>query len=909
MKNGLVLLTLGALVVTGCQNKGLEGSADLVAAAAYCPQIASSDENLQISGQSEVKAGNLVNYTLEQNGNCVSSSDVAWKAAGASRSSSSSSGLVSVFQRSGSYVITARKTNSTGVQSMSTVTTVVKEDIKLVGPQAGYTFNPLEFVIVAPEDRQFISILWNFGEGASDDAGGKNVSHAFFSEGEYLVTAKVTDIEGAVTKVQLRVTIMPMLDGVDCLSDLRISGADEAKINVATNMYVFIPACLTNHVGSVRWNFGDGNTGNAQNINHTYTAVGSYPVTATLYLVDSQEPWVTLDHKVNVIKDLEIEPEPEEPEVPGKCKISGETRSSQGDLYSEEVVCGIDGKKTVTYRDTVVEECKLVIEELNWVETSRTKEITHEGLCQGQSCKLSDGSLLLDGMSKVFYSSSTPSGTCESVSETRTCSNGVLTGSTASSQLTCDNGCGDFGSHGTVKTDVVTGEVQVALQCRFQEEGFVDIFNQMSDQICKDGQVINTNTRQGSLKVAGSCPVYSYSPSDRWSACSANCGGEQTRIFQCVDDKGVKVDDLRCADQVVPAESRLCDANPEAVRREEVSSAVEEASGSISCPSNQIGVIMNKREVITTKIYACIQHSVQLESETAVPGAWVEEKYCRDYVPRRCSQDSISNSEALGRYKWMVKCQNELPVVKEFLATFADVSAMVGKTEVQVGGTGRHLYPTFMDRAYSPEKPWIAPKRENADCTMPTTAYVAAVCVSSCATPEQQLIVEDVVSKKMKYVPFVQALTQKLEHIGTLKNTNSMSSKAIAKAKVDQWVTELIDTEHEILVFKMKSGKELRLTKNHPVLTKEGMMKEAKEFVVGEELVQLGGALDPIKSIDQIKHFGKVYNVFVQSSEPQKNIVITNGYLNGTAYFQNEGTKDMNRQLFRRNLTEGVFGK
>ncbi len=909
MKNGMFLLTLGALVVSGCQNKGLEGSADLVAAASYCPQIASSGEDLQISGKSEAAAGNLVNYTLEQNGNCVSSSDVTWKAAGASRSSSSSSGLVSVFQRSGSYVVTARQTNSTGVQSMSTVTTVVKDQIKLVGPQAGFTFNPLEFTVVVPEGSQVLGVLWNFGEGTADDAGGKTVSHSFFSEGEYLVTAKVTDGEGTVTTVQLRVTIMSMLDGVNCLSDLRVSGADEAKVDVATNMYVFIPQCLTNHIGSVRWNFGDGTTGNAQNVNHTYTSVGTYAVTATLYLVDSQEPWVVLDHKVNVTKDLEVEPEPEEPEVPGKCKVSGDTRSTQGDLYSEEVACGIDGKKTVTYRDTVIEECKLVIEELNWVETSRTKEITHEGSCQGQSCKLPDGSLLLDGMSKVFYSSSAPAGTCQSVSENRTCSNGVLSGSATHTQLTCNNGCGDFGPHGTVKTEVVTGEVQVPLACRFQEEGFVDIFNQVSDQICKDGQVINTNTHQGSLKVAGSCPVYSYTPSETWTACSDNCGGQQTRIFQCVDDKGVKVDDIRCADKTAPSESRLCDANPEAVRRQEVSSAFEEASGSISCPANQIGVIVNTREVVTTKVFACIQHAVQLESETAVPGAWVEEKYCRDYVPQRCSQDSISNSQAEGRYLWMVKCQDKLPVVKEFLANFTDLTAKIGKTEIQVGGSGRHLYPTFMDRAYSPEKPWIAPKTENAACTMPSTAYVAAVCVSSCATPEQQLIVEDVINKKMKYVPFIEALTQKIAHVGTLKNADSISSKAIAKAKVEQWVTEMLDTEHDILVFKMKSGKELRLTKNHPVLTKDGMMKEAKEFVVGEELVQLGGALDPIKSIKEIRHFGKVYNVFVQSSEPQKNIVITNGYLNGTAYFQNEGAQDMNRQLFRRNLTEGVFGK
>ncbi|MNT27430.1 hypothetical protein D3C72_1630600 [compost metagenome] len=107
----------------------------------------------------------------------------------------------------------------------------------------------------------------------------------------------------------------------------------------------------------------------------------------------------------------------------------------------------------------------------------------------------------------------------------------------------------------------------------------------------------------------------------------------------------------------------------------------------------------------------------------------------------------------------------------------------------------------------------------------------------------------------------------------------------------------------------MKSGRELRVTKNHPLLTADGMMKMASEFKSDDSLVQLGGSLDRIASIEEIKHFGKVYNLFVESDEAAKNIVVTNGYLNGTAYFQNAGAKDMNRSLFRSQMTRGVFSK
>ena len=62
-------------------------------------------------------------------------------------------------------------------------------------------------------------------------------------------------------------------------------------------------------------------------------------------------------------------------------------------------------------------------------------------------------------------------------------------------------------------------------------------------------------------------------------------------------------------------------------------------------------------------------------------------------------------------------------------------------------------------------------------------------------------------------------------------------------------------------------------------------------------------------SIRKFNYFGKVYNLFVKSSALHKNIVVTNGYLNGTAYFQNDGAQHLNRQLFRGALIKGVLDK
>jgi cyclopropane fatty-acyl-phospholipid synthase-like methyltransferase len=81
------------------------------------------------------------------------------------------------------------------------------------------------------------------------------------------------------------------------------------------------------------------------------------------------------------------------------------------------------------------------------------------------------------------------------------------------------------------------------------------------------------------------------------------------------------------------------------------------------------------------------------------------------------------------------------------------------------------------------------------------------------------------------------------------------------------------------------------------------------DLKVGDELVQLGGRTDRIVSLEHVKHFGKVYNVFVRSADPMKNVVVTGGYLNGTAFYQNEGAKFLNRRVFQGKLTNGVFSK
>ncbi|WP_413943147.1 PKD domain-containing protein [Bdellovibrio sp. HCB-162] len=928
MNTRILLVALGLCALSaGCQ-KAPETSGDVELSSSTSSVSCKpgsqkiSPDALQIQGETVGQKGEAISYKLNEQLSCDGSQQVVWKTVGGSTTVAPS--VTSVFKKAGTYIVTAHVEDSsiasssrvaakatadtTTTQEVSFKTVVVGSEIVMIAPQVGVTGQPVTFDLGVPSTINLLEAYWTFGDGTPSQYSKDPIAHTFAAAGTYLVKVVVVGNPGGEKMLTQSIVISD--EEVVCSAAAAISGPSEVKVGAAATLSLYMPQCLADQVGAIRWDFGDSSTASGQTVQHAYAAKGAYQVTAVLYKGDSSQVLFTLKHNINVTEttvDPEPEPTPTPTPEPLACSVKDSTRESQGELYSETQACGLNGTKEVSYRDRIKEQCQMVGETLKWVEVSRTKEVTNEGPCQGQSCTLPDGSVLANGGSKVLYSSQTPAGSCSSVSQERVCNNGVLSGSDVYNQFTCHNGCGDFGSHGTVKTGVVTGEVKVSLTCAYGETGFFDIFNEISDQACTDGQIVTSNTRQGSIKTPGVCPTYKYVPTENFTACSADCGGKQSRIFICVDDKGTQVSNDRCKDSVYPVEERLCDGNPDAVRRSESTTATEEANSSQTCPANQIGVIVNTRDVTTVKNYACIDHSVQLESQNVVYGAWVSQSYCKDYVAHRCSHDSLSNTDAQGRYDWMVKCQNQLPVVKEFLDQFEDLKVKMGRTSVALNSSGQHLYPSFMDRSFKPEKPWIAPKNKNAPCTMPSTAYVAIVCVSSCSTPEQLILAQEAANEKMKYVPFIEAFTKNYAFVASLQSAQSMGSKAVQKTKVDQWVSEVVDSEHDILIFKMKSGRELKVTPNHPVVASNGFMKAAAEFKVGEDLVLVGGVLDPIVSITPVKYFGKVYNVFVNSTAIHHNILVLNGYLNGSAYFQNDGAKEMNRSLFRQTLTRGAF--
>lgn len=719
---------------------------------------------------------------------------------------------------------------------------------EIVGPRVAFVGDEVKYSLsstVSPQSAQ-----WSFSDEATSHEGLQDISRTFQMAGTYRIKVDILEATGAQTVAYQTINILDIYDGLLCSHQSSLSVPEQASAGDSVNMSLSLPNCLKNSVSHIQWNFADGSESqDLTSVSHQYNIPGTYEVQVLIYVSSvSSDPFITLTDFIKI--------DPAELKNPNSCEILGQTRILTGDSSNETETCGNNGQRTNILRQKITQECRLQDARQIWVEISRTQVIEQTGTCFNQSCLLPDGSMI---------------------------------------------------AHGSKVQNIQTGEIKVKKNCAYNEDGIFDIYNQVSEASCNNGVLSTSNDRQAGIKSAGQCPTYNWQATEQYTSCSADCGGQQSRVFKCVNNAGENSDTVRCQEQI-PTETRICDGNPKAVERTESSTSQEEANSSAVCPKNQIGVIAKVRELTTTRTYACVDHQVQVTKTETIAGPWTEESYCRDFVARRCSQDSLSNKSAHGRIAWMRKCSDAIPEIAEFLQKFDDVE----RNNLSIDGEKRILYPTFMDHASSPEKPWIAPVKESADCTIPEQSYIAAVCVSSCATPEQQILIEakDQLEKRknLVYTPFIEALTSNVQKVATLKGS-SMNSQQVRASKVDQWVTEMMDTEHHILKFTMASGGVLKLTLNHPVLTEEGEMKSAELFKVGDNMVMLGGQLDPIVSIEPVIHFGKVYNVFVKSADPKHNIVVTNGYLNGSAFFQNEGAQYLNKKVLRGRLIKGVFNK
>jgi PKD repeat protein len=192
-----------------------------------------------------------------------------------------------VFNNVGSYSVTVRVTDDTGLNATSTAIAVVTTGVAPTAAAAATTTTygaaPLLVNFTASgstdNDGSITSYLWSFGDG-TPTATGVTTSHVFSTVGSFGVTVRVTDNTGlSATSAAIAV----VTTGGTSTPPKAVAKATSATSGTAPLTVNFSAAKSKDKDGTIvsyTWSFGDGSTaGMGERTSHTFSSVGTHNVT------------------------------------------------------------------------------------------------------------------------------------------------------------------------------------------------------------------------------------------------------------------------------------------------------------------------------------------------------------------------------------------------------------------------------------------------------------------------------------------------------------------------------------------------------------------------------------------------------------------------------------------------------
>lgn len=275
------------------------------------------------------------------------------------------------------------------------------------------------------------------------------------------------------------------------------------------------------------------------------------------------------------------------------------------------------------------------------------------------------------------------------------------------------------------------------------------------------------------------------------------------------------------------------------------------------------------------------------------------EAHAQLLTAERCANAyNVTSAQAQGRYGWAAFCRanpatnpnTQTPYPAEKYLTTASVQDYAARPDLQPW-----LFPTYFD--FVTFAPWDVPFNAGTNCTIiPTSATNVGLCVAGCYTGDQKIAFAN------GDIEIEQALASGELKLVTLSPDATLDNLDYMDNTVHGYTVDKYEAWQEIYVFTMESGGVLKVTNTHPLVTADGLMRQAQDLIPGDALVRASGAADPIVDVTVEKYFGKVYNVSPATVDHTSNIVVAQGYLNGSHRYQNEFLDVVNSVVLRRAL-------
>jgi len=237
-------------------------------------------------------------------------------------------------------------------------------------------------------------------------------------------------------------------------------------------------------------------------------------------------------------------------------------------------------------------------------------------------------------------------------------------------------------------------------------------------------------------------------------------------------------------------------------------------------------------------------------------------------------------------WKWSRTTQRTLPLYPTFNSTAT--------------GSGIQLYP----------HPTLANCNLYTDSTgtnqWPSTSnfFLAYYCTAGCYTPDQSL------RFGTGEVNILDAFQARRDDIVTLSPDATLGDPRTQVSRVHSYTAGIRDAEQPVYKLTTASGGSLSVTGEHPVLVsngRNGRLVKAEQLREGDDLLRADGTPDPITRVENTTFFGKVYNIAPTATEHVANLVIAQGFLVGSARFESDDLRYMNRALLFRGVPDEVM--
>jgi hypothetical protein len=182
--------------------------------------------------------------------------------------------------------------------------------------------------------------------------------------------------------------------------------------------------------------------------------------------------------------------------------------------------------------------------------------------------------------------------------------------------------------------------------------------------------------------------------------------------------------------------------------------------------------------------------------------------------------------------------------------------------------------------------------------------YLYAYCTADCYTPDQRLRFGS------GDVNILDAFEAGRDDVVTLAPDATLDDPRTQVSRVQSYTAAIRDAEQPIYKLTTASGGSLSVTGGHPVLIRkgrDGRLIQAERLREGDHLVGADGMPDPITRVEKTTSFGKVYNIIPRATERVSNLLIAQGFLVGSARFESDDLRYMNRALRFRAVPDEVM--